>query len=196
MRKGDILLKILGTIAAAPALTAIGLFEALTAILNSGYGASYGKMEYEMSKQRFFTSDKDIKQKYYKIIYKLKKSGLIEEKGISDKKVIHLTTLGRDKLVILKGKQKNNLPEIKSFKKERGDKYIIVIFDIPEKEKRKRAWLRNVLRNIGMEMKQKSVWIGKVKIPKKLLDNLYEYKLIDFVEIFEITKLGSLKNRF
>ena len=43
-------------------------------------------------------------------------------------------------------------------------------------------------------MIQKSVWIGKVKIPKEFLDDLFKLRLIDYIEIFEISKAGSLKN--
>jgi len=172
----------------------IGLIEALGAILNSGYGASQGKLRKEIVKGENFYVAKEDKQRYYNIIYKLKKSGLIEEKVKNNKKFFQITAIGRDKLITLKNKQKIGLPEIKQFKKEDSDKFTIVIFDIPEREKRKRNWLRSILKNIGLEMIQKSVWIGKVKIPKDLIDKAQELKIINFIEIFEITKGGSLKH--
>ena len=79
MRKGDITIKILETIAVGAALSTIGLFETLGAILNSGYGASYGKIRREFSKGNNLANLKEDKQRYYNIIYKLKKSGLIKE---------------------------------------------------------------------------------------------------------------------
>ena len=72
------------------------------------------------------------------------------------------------------------------------DRLIIVIFDIPERERRKRAWLRLALKNIGLKLIQRSVWMGKVQIPKEFLDDIRELHLVNFVEIFEITKSGSL----
>ncbi len=194
MKRGDITIKILETIAAGAALSIIGLFEAFGAILNSGYGASYGKMRKEISKSETQINRKEDKQRYYNILYKLKKSGLIEEEVKNNKKFFHITVLGKKKLAALKNKQKLSFPETRQFKKEDSDKFTIVIFDIPEREKRKRHWLRSVLKNIGMAMVQKSVWIGKVKVPKDLVDYLYDLKIIEFVEIFEITKTGSLKN--
>ena len=70
---------------------------------------------------------------------------------------------------------------------------MIVVFDVPEKERRKRDWLRSVLKRLELKMVQKSVWIGKVKIPKELLDDLFNLKLLDYVEIFEVSKSGSLR---
>jgi hypothetical protein len=43
-------------------------------------------------------------------------------------------------------------------------------------------------------MVQKSVWVGKTKIPQDFLDDLFKLKLVDFVEIFEISRTGSLKH--
>ena len=71
---------------------------------------------------------------------------------------------------------------------------VIVIFDVPEKEKWKREWLRNTLRELGMKNVQKSVFIGKVKIPELFLENMRKLHAIDYVEIFEIGKTGTLKH--
>jgi hypothetical protein len=43
-------------------------------------------------------------------------------------------------------------------------------------------------------MVQKSLWLGKVKIPEEFLVDIRKLSLLDYVEIFEITKTGSLKN--
>ena len=79
-----------------------------------------------------------------------------------------------------------------SYSKEKGQ-FTIVVFDIPEKERSKRAWIREVLKNLDLKMIQKSVWVGKVKIPKQFIDDLDKFNMVDFVEIFEISKAGSLK---
>jgi len=118
---------------------------------------------------------------------------LIEEKEKNNKKFFIITKKGKGKLSFLKKQHKESLPEV-SYSSEENNKFIIFIFDIPEKEKRKRDWLREVLKKLGLKMIQKSVWIGKTKIPKEFLDDLFKLKIIDYVEIFEITKAGSLKN--
>ena len=180
------------------AINTIDLFEVF---LSVGYGASYGKFQYELSKKQRERDQKSIeremknkaKQNYYNLIYQLKRGGLIEEKEKNNKKFFIITKKGKGKLSFLKKQRKESLPEV-SYSSEENNKFIIFIFDIPEKEKRKRDWLREVLKKLGLKMIQKSVWIGKTKIPKEFLDDLFKLKIIDYVEIFEITKAGSLKN--
>ena len=42
-------------------------------------------------------------------------------------------------------------------------------------------------------MLQKSVWIGKTILPEELLDDLERLNLLSYVEIFAITKTGTIK---
>lgn len=191
--KGSILLKVLETIKNFSAHNA-DLFEAF---LKAGYGASMGKMDFEFNKlqkqRRKYEIEKEQKKKYYDLLYRLRKDNLIEEKINSTQKFFILTEKGIKKLNKLKESIGDNKLSLLNYQKEIGDKSVIIIFDIPEKERKKRTWLRSVLQKIGMEMIQKSVWIGKVKIPKKFLEDLRELKLVDRVEIFEISKSGSLE---
>ena len=194
--KGEITLKILEIIRDILTNTA----DVLGAFLDSGYGASRGKIEHELSKRQTAGTEKSIdrefqrqaRQKYYNLIYKLKKGGLIKEKTRGNKKFLFLTKKGKQEIFLLKERNKNKLPDV-SYQKEKGNKFIIIVFDVPEKEKRKREWLRAALKNLEFEIIQKSIWIGKNKIPQEFLRDLSKLNLIDFVEIFEITKGGSLK---
>ena len=68
---------------------------------------------------------------------------------------------------------------------------VVISFDIPEKERRKRDWLRFALKQLNFHMIQKSVWWGKTKIPKEFIDCLKELKIIDYVEIFRVIKSAS-----
>lgn len=194
--KGEIILKILEVIEDM----VVGTADLLDAILSSGYGASYGKLNYKLSKRQRERESKlterefkkQERQKYYNLLFYLKRAGLIEEKNKDSKKFFILTKKGKDKLMLLKNKNNEKLPDF-FYEKEKSSKFTIVIFDIPETERRKRDWLRVVLKNLNFKMIQKSVWIGKVKIPKEFLDDLFKLKLIDFVEVFEISKTGSLE---
>jgi len=76
--------------------------------------------------------------------------------------------------------------------KEKNLGVFVVVFDIPEKEKRKRAWIRDALRTFNFKLLQGSVWIGKSGIPKEFLEDLRLLKMIDYVHIFEIKNKGSL----
>ena len=178
----------------------VGTADLLDVILSSSYGASYGKLDYKLSKRKrereSKTAERELKkqekQKYYNLLFYLKKAGLVEEKHKDSKKFFILTKKGKNKLILLKNKNNEKLPK-NFYEKEKNSKFTIVIFDIPEIERRKRDWLRMVLKNLDLKMIQKSVWMGKVKIPKEFLDDLFKLKLIDFVEVFEISKTGSLE---
>jgi predicted transcriptional regulator len=83
-------------------------------------------------------------------------------------------------------------PKRYSNTKEKSDGIFVVVFDIPEKEKRKRAWIRDVLRVLEFEMLQGSVWVGRGGIPKQFLEDLRTLKMINYVHIFEVKSEGSL----
>ena len=122
---------------------------------------------------------------------KLKRDGLVKESGEGEEKEYALTVKGEQKLEILKSK--DGFPDT-YYTKEKSNKIIIVMFDIPEKDVRKRTWLRMVLNNLDFKMAQKSVWIGKTTIPKELIGDLMRMQLESYVEIFEVGNTGNLKN--
>lgn len=194
LMKGDYTLKVLQAIKESGKFTA-DLFEAF---LKSGYGASIRRMEYEFEKlqkeRKKEIAHNDYKKKYSDLLYRLKRDKLIEISDKDKKDIFALTDKGKRKLKSLQEKDCQRLPNYNSYEQEQGDRFIIVIFDIPEKEKRKRNWLRFVLKRLDLKMIQKSVWIGKVKIPQILLQDLLELKLLDYVEIFEISRNGGLKH--
>ena len=195
--KGSITIEILETINER----ASNVGDLISAFLSAGHGASLSSVQYRAdqrwSKRENEHANKEnagrIKQKYYNLVYKLKKDGLLKENLKNNKNILSLTEKGRDKLKMLLNRREQALPETK-YKKDGAANLVIVIFDVPEKERRKRAWLRDALNNIGLELIQKSVWIGRAKIPPQFLKDLADLKLINFVEIFEITKAGSLKH--
>jgi len=165
-----------------------------SAVLSAGYGANSGRIEYEYQKLKRISKDrkskieieKNSKRRLMVFISKMKHDGLIEE---SEDSKIKISSKGMDKL----GKLRNNLPA-RYYKKETGQgNHIIISFDIPERLRRKRDWLREVVRNLGFRMIHKSVWLGKGKIPELFLVDLESIKILEFVEIFEISKSGSLK---
>ena len=132
-------------------------------------------------------------QRYYATMHKLQKEGFVEVSGSRGKKLFSITRLGKKKLIALREQQKRALPTT-YYKKEKGDRLVIIAFDIPEKEKRKREWLRASLKNLDMEMIQRSVWMGKIKLPAAFLEDLRKLRIFECVAIFQITKSGNLKH--
>ncbi|MDP3974772.1 MAG: CRISPR-associated endonuclease Cas2 [Candidatus Jorgensenbacteria bacterium] len=194
--KGDILLAVLERI--AEGVSDLPLL--FIAMVEAGYGASHGHMEYALksvradaaSAARTAAEERDAKRKYQKLLSALKRDGLVVIGPGVRGNLLRLTEKGRRKLAALWKQKKGKLPAA-VYRVERSDAFTIVAFDIPERERRKRNWLREALRNAGFTAVQKSVWMGKVKIPVELLDDIRRLRLADFVEIFQITKRGTLK---
>lgn len=134
-----------------------------------------------------------INNRFNSMLNKLERDGLIEKSRNKSKRSFKITKIGIKKISALKKLKKEALPN-KNFNKEKSNKTSIIIFDIPEKERRKRDWLRIAISNMGFELVQKSVWMGKLTIPKEFLESLKNLKIINYIEIFEITKQGSLKS--
>ncbi len=176
--------------------TAGGFGDLFTAYLNAGYGASYGKLSYELNKAREVRWERKLKREEEaekrkqcaKMIYYLKKSGLIEER----KGVFSITKRGKEKKKLLKEKLFKSLPII-NYSKTKFDRPILITFDVPEKERRKRAWLRDVLNYFDFKMIHKSVWLGFMKIPEEFIQDLSRIGLADFVEIIEIGHSGTFQ---
>lgn len=64
-------------------------------------------------------------------------------------------------------------------------KNMIVAFDIPEKEKKKRDWLRAELSGLGFEMLQKSLWFGPAPLPREFLTTLRDLRILSHLKFFK-----------
>jgi len=188
--KGKILLKTLELLCDG-AMTQADFFGA---VLAAGYGAGSSSIEYEYQKRRRISEAKkskteilkDRKRRLVIFISKMKHDGFIEK---SENNKFTISNKGIDKL----NKLKNSLPARFYEKEAEQSGPVIISFDIPERLRRKRNWLREVIKNLGFEMIHQSVWAGKGKIPLDFITDLENLKILEFVEIFKISKTGSLK---
>lgn len=198
--KGKIILKALELIGGATIVSA----DLIVAFLDSGYGASVGKIEYEFGKLRRERAHEEDKkrtlkrqhQRFYNMLYRLRQDGLVEKNIKNGQSSFRLTRKGKQRLAVLRKNSAVALPDYNYCKNSAKDgKFTIIVFDIPENERRKRTWLRSALKNLGFELIQKSVWIGRVKMSEEFLDDLKNLNLVEYVEIFEISKTGSLSRQ-
>ena len=134
-------------------------------------------------------TEKAMRQRLYDTLMRLKRDGLIEK---SNNNFWRITKRGRMKRKEMSS-EKNYLPSVHAHQSEKSLTWSIIIFDIPEKQRLKRNWLRKVLRHLTFRMLQESVWIGKVNIPRTLIEDLHKLHLLEYVEILAITKQGSLR---
>lgn len=175
---------------------AVNQMDFWDAVLASGYGASMSKIDYEYNKIRRAREIEQLtraelanrRKRLGVYLSKMKHDGLIQETAEGKTAIIKITRKGKAKLALLS----RRLPERK-YKSQTQNKFTIISFDIPEKMRRKRDWFREVIRNLQFRMIHQSVWVGKTKIPRELVEDLENLKILEFVEVFEISKSGTLK---
>ena len=63
--------------------------------------------------------------------------------------------------------------------------HVMVVFDIPESENRKRQWFRLLLRELKFVQIQKSVWTSEYDCFEVLSAGIIDQQLEDYVRIFE-----------
>ena len=191
--KGRMWLTILETIGNA----AVNAHDLSIAILTAGYGASQGKIKQAMRQAKRERSEQEFSReervRYYKLLSALRRDGLIAERHSAGRKFLELTKKGIARLTALRKRSERALPP-QHYEAESSERFTIVAFDIPESERRKRNWLRNTLRHLRLHMIQKSVWMGKVRLPKQFFDDLAKLHLVNYVEVFEITRTGTLRH--
>jgi CRISPR/Cas system-associated endoribonuclease Cas2 len=106
------------------------------------------------------------------ILHRLEKKGLVEK---SDRDY-RLTSLGLKYFKKIKQSNDEN-------KKKWDSKWRIVSFDIPEKIKREREWMRFKLFEAGYKTLQKSVFIGKRPLSRELYKEILSRRLKDYIRI-------------
>ncbi len=120
--------------------------------------------------------------KFNNLIYYLKTKGYIKVRRLENKKAIMITKEGLSK--VLKASFKSG------FAKKREDgKWVMLIFDIPQKYRKSRDLLRGVLSNLGYKMFQQSVWVNPCDVSDKTEKLLQFYSLEKFVKIFLVEEL-------
>ena len=114
---------------------------------------------------------------------RLKNQGLVAKSNGYRKILWSLTKKGKDSLVDV---VESDLP------KEDGV-VRLVMFDIPEVERRKRDVTRLELVACGYKQLQKSVWMGYRPLPEKFIKSLDNLNLKNKVQIVSINKAGTLE---
>lgn len=176
----------------------VGLADVLIVMASEPYGISGAKFDRalqarERKRERraeITRRELQIRQRHYSMLSALKRDGLIETAG-NDRRLLRITSKGERLLGKLRLRRAVELPPT-HYESNGGNNLVIVAFDIPETERRKRVWLRSALRSMGLHMLQKSLWVGKVQISARFLDDMRKLDLAPHVEILAVTKTGSL----
>jgi len=141
----------------------------------------------------FWDTDNPIYNKYYKILnsqkfsrllYYLKKNKFIRVEGLQGNRALMLTKKGFDKAVRTQFNLEND-----SIEKRKDGRWVMLIFDVPEKYKKSRDLLRSILYRLKYKMFQQSVWISPYNVSERTEELLQEYSLDEFVKIFLIEEI-------
>ncbi|MFH1162258.1 MAG: hypothetical protein V1696_03215 [Candidatus Jorgensenbacteria bacterium] len=73
----------------------------------------------------------------------------------------------------------------RKIKEPAKEKSLIIAFDIPERLRRKREWLRFELLNLGFVKLQQSVWLGPAPLPKDFIEALEALDLLRYIKFFK-----------
>ncbi len=120
----------------------------------------------------------------------LRDEGLVSSRKKPDGLLWRITTKGKKKLKILEvrnhmaGLGERSKPIVSS---------VIVSYDIPEEFRHERNWVRSVLKTADFTMVQRSVWIGKRRLPEEFFSLLKERGLLETIHVFEVGKHGTLR---
>lgn len=112
---------------------------------------------------------------FYQNMYRLRKKGYI---------------LSKDEKYQLSNKGKSFYMNTcrKIYIKNKKYKKIIIIFDIPERNKKVREWIRRQIKFWDFKMIQKSVWIGYGPLPDEFKNRLKILKVDGGVKILDVEK--------
>lgn len=122
------------------------------------------------------------RQQIYSLLNKLKREGFITKSNHQRNSPWTITKRGREKLV--KFRKESTVVE--------GKDVVMITYDIPERERRKRDLLRRELLSMGFKKLQQSVWVGKILIPPDFITDLKKERLLPCTHIFSIGKSGTI----
>ena len=112
---------------------------------------------------------------------RLKRKGLVK----NEQTKWEITRRGREYVRI---KLFNKFPHFRHLQVKNHTREMVVIFDIPEKRRRARDWLRRELGAIGFFAIQKSVWLGPAPLPPAFIRYLNDADILQYLKFFEARK--------
>ena len=116
------------------------------------------------------------------ILSQLKAQGLVKQIPKRGRRYWRLTARGRAALA----ERRHSVSPLPDGQKR------LVCFDIPERDRAKRRWLRGELIASGYRQLQKSVWIGDTPLPREFIDALDALDLRGRVHLLRVTSGGTL----
>ena len=120
------------------------------------------------------------------LLSRLKRQGLVARRGAKGSSLWTLTNEGKQWFEMSSAQAAMKVPLCDGISR-------LVIFDIPERERRKRDVIRATLVGCNFQQLQRSVWIGHNPLPEDFIELLDALELKDYVHIFSVQKGGTLE---
>ncbi len=154
--------------------------------LNTFFSRKYSYARLSRSLWGLDRSRKISRKTISTILWRLRREGLISRTGGSKNAVWQLTPTGKAQL-----KQAAHDPKTDII----SDGITrLVIFDIPERERKKRTIVRTELIACNFQQLQKSVWIGDCPLPEGFVRSLDAMGLAEYVHIFSVREKGTISH--
>lgn len=159
--------------------------EAGEIMLDSFFPAKYSEARLWRNLLGLDASYKFSKPSFSAILSRLQREGFVERHNAKQKARWRITKVGREHLRDRDARshsllQKDGIPRI-------------VSFDIPEKERKKRRWIREALLECGYYSLQKSVWIGFAPLPENFFEDSDLLSLRNCIQVFGIDRKGTIE---
>ncbi len=138
-------------------------------------------------KRKFFRNlkkKKDRKQ-FNQFLNYLKKQGYIKSSNLKRKKGVLLTPKGEKKALKIETQILS-----KNKKRRKDKKWIMVMYDIPERKRRQRHFLRSEMLFLGFKKLQNSVWVCPYDVSKNMDKIIEKLSLSSYIKIFLIEEIN------
>lgn len=131
---------------------------------------------------------------FHSLLNKLKREGFIVRPESKRNSSWRITRRGLERLKVIKSSKKDATELVKhEYERKNSRELSIIAFDVPEKERSKRNWLRAELVALGFKKLQNSVWAGKIKIPTEFIRDLKDNGILSCVHIFSVGRMGTIE---
>lgn len=124
---------------------------------------------------------------YYKYQTLVNSSSVLQKKGYVKKGKMgeyYIT----DKGINFLNTRENILNNFETDLDNANPKNLLIVYDIPENQKKERNWFRFHLKKFHFIMIQRSVWVGPGPLPPEFVNFVKEIKLGDNFKTFKLSK--------
>lgn len=158
------------------------IYEVVGDVLNIPPRNIYDAIYPECKKLRKVWQKRKEEKSFVNLVFYLKKRGLIKEFTQGKEKAWLLTKTGEERILRIE-------PKFKNYKKRKDGKWIMVIFDVPEKMRRKRDLFRCRLKSLGFRMLQESIWVCPFDVMEDTNNFINKFLLASHIKIFLIEEI-------